>query len=122
MSEKEALQSAADEARKAARAAREFARFLDDYAKHLTQPNWRQRADDFHVSALNKLAVINESLAVSHKWVEESLKSPVASREHTALKQTAPNETVGSKVRKKKVVTEKPKPRSIQIRKRSSDK
>ena len=55
MSQKEALQSAADEARKAARAAREFAGILDEYAKLITQPNARQRADDTHLSAMNKL-------------------------------------------------------------------
>jgi hypothetical protein len=58
VSQKEALQSAADEARKAARAAREFAGILDEYAKLITQPNARQRADDTHLSAMNKLRVI----------------------------------------------------------------
>lgn len=72
MSQKEALQSAADEARKAARAAREFAGILDEYAKFITQPNSRQRADDVHLSAMNKLRVINEGLAVCEKWGDEA--------------------------------------------------
>jgi hypothetical protein len=70
VSQKEALQSAADEARKAARASREFAGILDEYAKLITQPNSRQRADDVHLSAMNKLRVINEGLAVCQKWGE----------------------------------------------------
>ena len=45
MTEKETLQGAADEARKTARAAREFAALLDDYAKHVTQPGWRQQRE-----------------------------------------------------------------------------
>ena len=72
MSQKEALQSAADEARKAARAAREFAGILDEYAKFITQPNSRQRADDVHLSAMNKLRVITEGLAVCEKWGDEA--------------------------------------------------
>jgi hypothetical protein len=72
VSQKEALQSAADEARKAARAAREFAGILDEYAKFITQPNSRQRADDVHLSAMNKLRVINEGLAVCEKWGDEA--------------------------------------------------
>ena len=68
MTQKEALQSAADEARKAARAAREFAGILDEYAKFIVQPNSRQRADDVHLSAMNKLKVVNDGLAVCQKW------------------------------------------------------
>lgn len=78
MTQKEALQSAADEARKAARAAREFAGILDEYAKLITQPNSRQRADDVHLSAMNKLKVVNDGLAVCQKWGEEARKTPVA--------------------------------------------
>ncbi len=77
MSQKEALQSAADEARKAARAAREFAGILDEYAKLITQPNVRQRADDIHLSAMNKLRVINDGLAVCQKWGEEARTAQV---------------------------------------------
>ncbi len=80
MTQKEALQSAADEARKAARAAREFAGILDEYAKFIVQPNSRQRADDVHQSAMNKLKVINEGLAVCQKWGEEARKTPVAAK------------------------------------------
>jgi len=72
VSQKEAMQSAADEARKAARAAREFAALLDDYAKYLTQPNFRQRAIDVHLSALNKLNVVTEGLSVCQEWVAQS--------------------------------------------------
>ena len=78
MTKKEALQSAADEARKAARAAREFAGILDEYAKFITQPNSRQRADDVHQSAMNKLKVVNDGLAVCLKWGEEARKAPVS--------------------------------------------
>ena len=78
MSEKEALQNAADEARKVARAAREFGRFLDEYAKYVTQPSWLGRAVELHVSALNKLGVINAGLVTCSKWVAERSKSPVA--------------------------------------------
>ena len=78
MSEKEALQNAADEARKVARAAREFGRFLDEYAKHLTHPTWRERAVELHLSALNKLGVINAGLIATSKWVAESSKIVVA--------------------------------------------
>jgi hypothetical protein len=78
VTQKEALQSAADEARKAARAAREFAGILDEYAKFITQPNSRQRADDVHTSAMNKLKVVNDGLAVCLKWGEEARKTPAA--------------------------------------------
>ena len=77
MSEKDALQSAADEARKAARAGREFAGILDDYAKRLTQPTQRQLADEILISAMNKLAIVNDGLAACGKWVEESEKPEV---------------------------------------------
>jgi hypothetical protein len=76
VTQKEALQSAADEARKAARAAREFAGILDDYAKFITQPNSRQKADDVHQSALNKLRIVNDGLAVCKKWGDEARQSP----------------------------------------------
>jgi hypothetical protein len=91
VSEKEALQSAADEARKAARGAREFAGILDDYAKYLTQPTFRQRADDLHLSALHKLRVVNDGLAACNRWVEESGSSAVA----PSLKQTVQRKVSG---------------------------
>ena len=72
MTEKETLQSAADEARKAARAAREFAALLDDYAKHVTQPGWRQKADDLHYSAMSKLRVVTDGLAACNKFIAAS--------------------------------------------------
>jgi hypothetical protein len=72
VTEKETLQSAADEARKAARAAREFAALLDDYAKHVTQPGWRQKADDLHYSAMSKLRVVTDGLAACNKFIAAS--------------------------------------------------
>ena len=75
VSEKEALQNAADEARKVARTARELGRCLDDYAKYVTQPDWQGRAGDLHLAALNKLGAINAGLLACSKWVTESSKS-----------------------------------------------
>jgi hypothetical protein len=72
VTEKETLQSAADEARKTARAAREFAALLDDYAKHVTQPNWRQKADDLHYSAMSKLRVVTDGLAACNRFIAAS--------------------------------------------------
>lgn len=113
VSKKDALQSAADEARKAARAAREFAGLLDDYAKYLTQPNFRQRADDTHHSALNKLKVINEGLAVCRQWVDESPGIPVPQ----PIKQT-----VEIAVSKLPEIIEAPKQRSFRVaKKRNSE-
>jgi hypothetical protein len=113
VSEKEALQNAADEARKVARAAREFSRFLDEYAKFLTQPNWRERAVELHLSALNKLSTINAGLITCSKWVAESSKIAVAQ----------PSEqTVKSLVSEKQDVLEPGRPRAVQIRKKGSTK
>ena len=72
MSEKDALQHAADEARKVARAAREFGGILDDYAKYLTQPDWRGRAGELRLLAFNKLSAINDGFAACNKLVIES--------------------------------------------------
>lgn len=120
MTEKEALQNAADEARKAARAGREFAGILDDYAKYLTQPNWRQRADETHRSALNKLNVINEGLAACHKLIEESAQAVAAdSLKQEALKQTALPQQSESEATVNQDIEEKPKPRSIRIAKKA---
>lgn len=113
MSEKEALQNAADEARKVARAAREFSRFLDEYAKYLTQPSWRERAIELHLSALNKLSAINAGLITCSKWVAESSKSVVAQ----------PSEqTIKSAVGEKPDVSEPSVPRAIRIKKKGSTK
>lgn len=123
MTEKEALQNAADEARKAARAGREFAGLLDDYAKYLTQPSWRQRADDSFRLAMNKLNVINDGLAVCHKLIEESAGAAAAdSLKQEALKQTALQEKSESEAIVKHALTEKPKQRSIRIAKRAAGK
>ena len=110
MSEKEVLQSAADEARKAARAGREFAGLLDDYAKYLTQPNFRQRADETYRAALNKLNVVKDTLASCSKWVEESLKNPVAPHSQPPVQSVA--------IEKQEVVVTN-KPRSIRVAKKA---
>ena len=119
MTEKETLQNAADEARKAARAGREFAGLLDDYAKYLTQPNWRQRAHESYRSALNKLNVINEGLAACHKLIKASADAAAAD----SLKQEALNETAlqqkGESAATEKQTVEKPKGRQIRIAKKA---
>ena len=109
MSEKDALQNAADEARKVARAAREFSRFLDDYAKYLTQPTWRERAVELHLSALNKLSAINAGLITCSKWVAESSKSAVAQPSEQPIK---------SGVSEKQEVLEPSNPRAVRIKKK----
>ena len=123
VTEKEVLQSAADESRKAARAGREFAGLLDEYAKYLMQPSWRQRADESYQLALNKLNVINEGLATCHKLIEESAAAAAGdSLDHASLSQTAlqpPNETATDP---EQTTAEKAKPRSIRIAKKASGK
>ena len=115
VSQKEALQSAADEARKAARAAREFAGILDEYAKFITQPHSRQRADDVHLSAMNKLRVVNEGLAVCQKWGEEARKAPAT---HT----TQPLKlSVNSEARGNREPAPKFQPRSVRVHKRNNN-
>ena len=116
MSQKEALQSAADEARKAARAAREFAGILDEYAKFIVQPNSRQRADDVHLSAMNKLRVINEGLAVCQKWGEEARQAPVAQPAPPPLNPVASTEAHGNREPAAKF-----QPRSVRVHKRNSN-
>ena len=115
MSQKEALQSAADEARKAARAAREFAGILDEYAKLITQPNVRQRADDIHLSAMNKLKVINDGLAVCQKWGDEGRGAAGAPMAETSK----PN--VNHETRGNREPAAKAQPRSIRVHKRNSN-
>ena len=115
MSQKEALQSAADEARKAARAAREFAGILDEYAKFITQPHSRQRADDVHLSAMNKLRVINEGLAVCQKWGEEARTAPVGPGA-PPLKLKANSEARGNRE-----PTARIQPRSVRVHKRNNN-
>lgn len=113
MSEKEALQNAADEARKVARAAREFSRFLDEYAKYVTQPSWRERAVELRVSALNKLSAVNAGLIACSQWVAESSKSAVAQPAEHAIK---------SVVGERQDVPEPGEPRAIRIKKKGSTK
>ena len=115
MSQKEALQSAADEARKAARAAREFAGILDEYAKFITQPNSRQRADDVHLSAMNKLRVVTEGLAVCQKWGETA-------RTATATPAARPSEPqVNHEARGNREPAPKFQPRSVRVHKRNNN-
>jgi hypothetical protein len=116
VSQKEALQSAADEARKAARAAREFAGILDEYAKFIVQPNSRQRADDVHLSAMNKLRVVNEGLAVCQKWGEEA-RTATAAPAAPPVNPVAANENHGNR---EPAVT-KFQPRSVRVHKRNSN-
>lgn len=113
MSEKEALQSAANEARKAARGARELAGLLDDYAKFLTQPTFRGRADERYLSALNKLSVVNDGLAACNRWVEESGSDAHA---HPL------EQTVKGKVSKKQDVPKEIKPLAARIEKKEGNK
>ncbi len=80
MTEKEALQSAADEARKAARAAREAASVLDDYAKYLVQPDYHVRATAMHANATLKLKTANDALAASDKWMKGQDTDAVAKK------------------------------------------
>ena len=120
MTEKEALQNAADEARKAARAGREFAGLLDDYAKYLTQPNWRQRADDTYRTALNKLNVINDGLAACHKIIEAGAEAAAAdSLQQDTLRQTALQQDRESEAVAPQELEERSKPRSIRIAKKA---
>jgi hypothetical protein len=120
VTEKEALQNAADEARKAARAGREFASLLDDYAKYLTQPNWRQRADDTYRSALNKLNVINEGLAACHKIIEAGAEAAAAdSLQRETLRQTELLQERESEAIATQEIAERSKPRSIRIAKKA---
>jgi hypothetical protein len=116
VTQKEALQSAADEARKAARSAREFAGILDEYAKFIVQPNSRQRADDVHLSAMNKLRIINEGLAVCQKWGEEARKTQAAPAVPPPQTPVAHSENHGNREPVAKF-----QPRSVRVHKRNSN-
>ena len=109
MSEKDALRNATDEARKVARAAREFGAILDDYAKYLTQPNWRGRTGELHLSALNKLSAINDGFATCNEWVIESGEIAVAQ---------APGLLITNGVGETPDITELSKPRAFRIKKK----
>jgi hypothetical protein len=106
MSEKEALQNAADEARRSARAARELGRFLDDYAKYLSQRDGRERAEELH-----RLSVIIAGLASCDKWVIESGERAIAQ---------PLDPTIKSGVSERQDVFERSKPRAVQIKKKTS--
>jgi hypothetical protein len=118
VSQKESLQGAADEARKAARAAREFAGILDEYAKLITQSNSRQKADDIHLSAMNKLRVINEGLAVCEKWGEEARTAAV---EAPAPAEQPPAPAINREARGNREPITKFQPRSVRVHKRNNN-
>jgi hypothetical protein len=115
VSQKEALQSAADEARKAARAAREFAGILDEYAKLITQPNSRQKADDVHLSAMKKLGIVNDGLAVCQEWGETARTAPA-----TPMVQPA-KPAANSEGRGNREPAPKFQPRSVRVHKRNNN-
>ena len=118
MTEREVLQNAADQAGKTARAGREFAGLLDEYAKFLMQPNWRQRAEEYHRSALNKLNVINEGLAVCRRLIEESATAATAdSAKQESQKQAVLNQQREKQTTMKKASPEKPERLPIRIAK-----
>jgi hypothetical protein len=110
MSEKEALQKAADEARKGARAARELGGYLDNYAKYLPQLGGRERAEEMHGFALNRLGVINDGLAACNRWVIESGNFVAAQ---------GPEQNIISEVGKTQRIVNLSKPRAVRIRKRA---
>ncbi len=68
MTEKEALQSAGDEARKAAVSARECAEVLDEYAACLSDPACMGRAFDLRKMLHDKLAEITLAVHASDQW------------------------------------------------------
>ena len=109
MSEIDALQKAADEARKGARAARELGGYLDNYAKYLPQRDGRERAKEMRVFALNRLSVINDGLATCDKWVIESGKIVFAQ---------VPEQIITSEVSEMQDTIELSKPRGIRITKK----
>jgi hypothetical protein len=120
LTEKEVFQNAADQARKAARAGREFAGLLDDYAKYLTQPSWRQRAQESYRSALNKLNVINEGLTACNKLIEASAEAAAAdSLKQEALKQPTLQAQTDSQGAVEPEIVDKRQPRSIRIAKKA---
>ncbi len=68
MTEKEALQSAGSEARKAAVAARECAEVLDEYAASLSDPAFMSRAFELRKMLHDKLAEITLAVHASDQW------------------------------------------------------
>jgi hypothetical protein len=123
VTEREVLQNAADEARKTARAGREFAGLLDEYAKFLMQPTWRQRAEEYHRSALNKLNVVNEGLEVCRRLIEESAAVATAdSVKQESQRQAVLNQQREKESTVKKASPEKPERRQIRIAKKEGGK
>ncbi len=68
MIEKETLQSASAEARKAAAAARVCVEILDEYATSLSDPACMGRAFDLRKMLHDKLAEITLAVHASDKW------------------------------------------------------
>ncbi len=68
MTEKEALQSASAEARRAAAAARTCVEILDEYATSLSDPACMGRAFDLRRMLHDQLAEINLAVHASDKW------------------------------------------------------
>ena len=68
MTKKEALQSAADEARKAAVSARECAEVLGEYAACLSDPACMGRAFELRKMLHDKLAEITLAVHASDQW------------------------------------------------------
>ncbi|MDQ3256926.1 MAG: hypothetical protein M3R15_24055 [Acidobacteriota bacterium] len=68
MTEKEALQSAGSEARKAAVSARECAEILDEYAASLSNPAFMSRAFELRKMLHDKLAEIALAVHASDQW------------------------------------------------------
>ena len=84
MSNEETWQNAADEARQAARTARELARLLDEYATQLVLPERRQQAEERHLAAALKLQAMTDHLAASDQWREQCGHVVVAGPERRA--------------------------------------
>jgi hypothetical protein len=68
MTEKETLQSAGDEARKAATSAQECADILDEYAASLSDPAFMSRAFELRKMLHDKLAEITLAVHASDLW------------------------------------------------------
>jgi hypothetical protein len=68
MTEKETLQSAGDEAPKAATSAQECADILDEYAASLSDPAFMSRAFELRKMLHDKLAEITLAVHASDQW------------------------------------------------------
>ncbi len=68
MNSREALQGAAEEARKAAADARECAELLDQYSLSLSDPTHMDRAFELRKMLHDKLADIAQAVHASDEW------------------------------------------------------